>query len=190
MISGKRKTYSVAGRSRQLFCSQLGTSVCNGCHDCRAGVPWLSLISLAEQLIIIPPSPSVACTTASTPKLRCYQVIIVPQAATGFSPIKRPYPQIVSFSWPDRKADEALTGRVGDKADRKCDTYLSVFKQVMDTLLTPLHKPCVDLAEREEDYFHFSTVLKFRRPYHTSEEEEQGQPTPLSNFTSLDLTRS
>lgn len=34
----------------------------------------------------------------------------MPTGATGASPVKREYPQIVSFSWPDKSADDELKG--------------------------------------------------------------------------------
>ena len=69
------------------------------------------------------------------PKTQVYRIIIVPTAATGSSPIVRRNPEIISFDWPDQKADKSLKGTIGEAADHEKDTYLSVLKQVFDEQL-------------------------------------------------------
>lgn len=88
-----------------------------------------------------------------------FQVIIVPTAATGASALLRSEPQIIQFDWPDRKANRQLKGVVGEKANAKNDTYLSVLKSVLDEQLAVFDKEViVYTAEDEEDD---STVFRF-----------------------------
>ena len=68
----------------------------------------------------------------SAPKAQAYRIIIVPTAATGYSSIVRPSPEIISFDWPDKKTDECLKGQLGEDADRGVDTYLSVVRRVFN----------------------------------------------------------
>ncbi|KAF4830787.1 hypothetical protein CGCTS75_v005742 [Colletotrichum tropicale] len=76
-----------------------------------------------------------------------YEVIIVPTGATGSSSIKREYPQIISFTWPEKKADKELGGTVGEAADGKKDTYSTVLKQVLNDQLKAFDKEVIDLGE-------------------------------------------
>ncbi|KAF4845453.1 hypothetical protein CGCSCA4_v006698 [Colletotrichum siamense] len=76
-----------------------------------------------------------------------YEVIIVPTGATGSSSIKREYPQIISFTWPEKKADKELGGTVGEAADEKKDTYSTVLKQVLNDQLKAFDKEVIDLGE-------------------------------------------
>lgn len=76
-----------------------------------------------------------------------YDVIIVPTGATGSSSIKREYPQIISFTWPEKKADKELGGTVGEAADGKKDTYSTVLKQVLNDQLRAFDKEVIDLGE-------------------------------------------
>ncbi|KAB5526386.1 hypothetical protein GE09DRAFT_471006 [Coniochaeta sp. 2T2.1] len=95
-----------------------------------------------------------------------YRVIMVPTAATGLSPIKRHYPQIISFNWPRRPADNELRGKAGEVADREQDTYLSVFKRVVDEQIAPFKRKVTDLTEVEgpkEGYLQCPATLSFRR---------------------------
>lgn len=94
----------------------------------------------SEQIIVLPNPRKPA------KKAEAYLVIIVPTAAAGASSVKREYPQIVSFAWPDRAADKKLAGTVGGAADGKKDTYLSVVKQVFDEQLKPFGKSVVDVS--------------------------------------------
>ncbi|KAF6812948.1 hypothetical protein CPLU01_14778 [Colletotrichum plurivorum] len=94
----------------------------------------------AEQIIVLPNPRKPA------KKAEAYLVVIVPTAATGASAVKREYPQIISFSWPDRAADKKLAGKVGEAADGKKDTYLSVMKRVFDEQLAPFGKSVVDVS--------------------------------------------
>jgi len=129
---------------------------------------------VAEQLFILPVDQQ-GVPQAPGSRFLDYQVIIVPKAATGFSPIKRPYPQIVSFNWPRRKADGELKGKVGEKADPKHDTYLSVFKRVMNSQLAPFSKAVVDLANNlEEGEFYCNTILEYTRECGTSVNRDHG----------------
>lgn len=82
----------------------------------------------------------------------------MPSAATGFSPLKRRYPQIISFSWPDRKADAKLKLKLKEAA-LDDDTYLSIFKRKLDGLLAPLGKQVMDLTNQEERMIHSSVTL-------------------------------
>ncbi|GKT93795.1 hypothetical protein Ct61P_11645 [Colletotrichum tofieldiae] len=98
-----------------------------------------------EQVIILP--------TAVKPTgiNMAYQVIIVPTGATGASAVKRQYPQIISFTWPDKAADDGLSGEVGSVADPASDTYLSILKKVMNEQLEAFQKSVVDVLEKAND---------------------------------------
>ncbi|KAL3294994.1 rtt106-domain-containing protein [Colletotrichum asianum] len=76
-----------------------------------------------------------------------YDVIIVPTGATGSLSIKREYPQMISFTWPEKKADKELGGTVGEAADEKKDTYSTVLKQVLNDQLKAFDKEVIDLGE-------------------------------------------
>ncbi|KAJ0346283.1 hypothetical protein COL154_008405 [Colletotrichum chrysophilum] len=80
-------------------------------------------------------------------KEQAYEVIIVPTGATGSSSIKREYPQMISFTWPEKKADKELGGTVGEAADGKKDTYSTVLKQVLNDQLKAFDKEVIDPGE-------------------------------------------
>ncbi|KAJ3957166.1 hypothetical protein N0V92_006286 [Colletotrichum tropicale] len=67
--------------------------------------------------------------------------------ATGSSSIKREYPQIISFTWPEKKANKELGGTVGEAAGSKKDTYSTVLKQVLNDQLKAFDKEVIDLGE-------------------------------------------
>lgn len=80
-------------------------------------------------------------------KEQAYEVIIVPTGATGSSSIKREYPQMISFTWPEKLADEEMRGTVGEAADGEKDTYGTVLKRALDDQLKAFDKKVVDLCE-------------------------------------------
>ncbi|KAJ0346282.1 hypothetical protein COL154_008406 [Colletotrichum chrysophilum] len=90
-------------------------------------------------LIIVMPNLSISVT-----KDEAYQVIIVPTGAVGASSVKREYPQIISFSWPDKAADKDLHSH--EAANPEKDTYLSVFVKAMNDHLKPFNKAVIDLT--------------------------------------------
>jgi hypothetical protein len=98
-----------------------------------------------EQVIVLPSAEE-------------HRVIIVPSDATGFSPLKRRYPQLISFSWPDRKADEKLKLTFKEVA-LDDDTYLSILKRKLDELLAPFGKQVMDLTNQEQMMVHCSATL-------------------------------
>ncbi|KAF4845362.1 hypothetical protein CGCSCA4_v006697 [Colletotrichum siamense] len=71
-------------------------------------------------------------------------VIIVPTGAVGASSVKREYPQIISFSWPDKAADKDLHSH--EAANPEKDTYLFVFVRAMNDHLKPFNKAVIDLT--------------------------------------------
>ncbi|KAJ0329343.1 hypothetical protein COL922a_012852 [Colletotrichum nupharicola] len=94
-----------------------------------------------EQVFIL---PNVSKTFS---KEQAYEVIIVPTGATGSSSIKREYPQMISFTWPEKQADKELGGTVGEAADGEKDTYSTVLKQVLNDQLRAFDKEVIDLGE-------------------------------------------
>ncbi|KZL71738.1 rtt106-domain-containing protein [Colletotrichum incanum] len=98
-----------------------------------------------EQVIILP--------TAAKPTRSnvMYEVVIVPTAATGASSVRRQYPQIISFTWPGKAADDGLSGEVGNKADPASDTYLSILKKVINEQLEASEKSVIDVSEKAKD---------------------------------------
>ncbi|MCJ1381947.1 hypothetical protein MMC17_005059 [Xylographa soralifera] len=123
-----------------------------------------------EQIIVLQnPSPSV-------PKTQAYRIIIVPTAASGSSPILRRSPDIVSFDWPDKKADKHLKGQLGEDADQGNDTYLSVVKRVFNEQLAAFGKSVTGVSDRGEEDSMISciTTLSFKR-MHENEENIKGR---------------
>jgi len=116
------------------------------------------LVHIEQIIVLRSPNPSV-------PKIRAYRIIMVPTAATGSSPIVRQSPDIISFNWPDRKADKHLKGRFGEAADRNKDTYLSVFKRVFDEQLAAFGKSVVGVTDtgEEDQTFSCGTTVCFRK---------------------------
>lgn len=80
-------------------------------------------------------------------KEQAYEVIIVPTGATGSSSIKREYPQMISFTWPEKQADKELGGTVGEAADGEKDTYGTILKKVLNDQLKAFDKEVIDLCE-------------------------------------------
>ncbi|KAJ3957165.1 hypothetical protein N0V92_006285 [Colletotrichum tropicale] len=91
-----------------------------------------------EQIIIIP------TVSISVTEDEAYQVIIVPTGAVGASSVKREYPQIVSFSWPDKAAGKDLHSH--EAANPEKDTYLAVLVKAMNDHLKPFNKAVIDLT--------------------------------------------
>ena len=121
-----------------------------------------------EQVIVLPRHPT------SAEKDQYHQVIIVPTAATGASPTKRQYPQIVSFSWPDKKANKKLKGRIGEGANPEQDTYLSVFKKAVNDQLAHYKKSVIDLTgEGQKTFLHCDATLS-----HSKESRDDKVLTP------------
>ncbi|KAI8160942.1 hypothetical protein K4K49_002139 [Colletotrichum sp. SAR 10_70] len=94
-----------------------------------------------EQVFIL---PNVSKTFS---KEQAYEVIIVPTGATGSSSIKREYPQMISFTWPEKQADKELGGTVGEAADGEKDTYGTILKKVLNDQLKAFDKEVIDLCE-------------------------------------------
>jgi len=116
------------------------------------------LTRFEEQVIVLPQHPT---STAKNPD---HQVIIVPTAATGLSTITRKYPQIISFYWPDKKADGKLQGRLGEGADPKQNTYLSVFKNAVNERLAHYQKTVIDLTcEEQKGFLHCDAALSYTK---------------------------
>ena len=103
------------------------------------------------------PSPSV-------PKIQAYRIIIIPTLATGSSHIVPQSSKIISFNWPDKKADK-LKGKIGEATDKEKDTYLSIFERVFDEQLAAFEKSVVGVLDRveEDQTFSCSTTVRFRR---------------------------
>ncbi|KAK1749781.1 hypothetical protein QBC47DRAFT_395303 [Echria macrotheca] len=121
-----------------------------------------------EQVIVLPQHPTL------TKNKQYHQVIIVPTAATGISTIKRKYPQIISFSWPDKKVDKRLEGKIGEAADPKEDTYLSVFKRAGNDQLAHYKKSVMDLTgEEQQGFLYCNATLS-----HTTETSDEKVLTP------------
>ncbi|KAK2779374.1 hypothetical protein CKAH01_11297 [Colletotrichum kahawae] len=91
-----------------------------------------------EQVIVLPNS------SISVTKDEAYQIIIVPTGAVGASAVKREYPQIISFSWPDKMADKDLHGH--EAANPEQDTYLSVLVKAMNDHLKPFNNAVIDVT--------------------------------------------
>ncbi|KAF4830788.1 hypothetical protein CGCTS75_v005743 [Colletotrichum tropicale] len=91
-----------------------------------------------EQIIVLP-NLSISVT-----KDEAYQIVIVPTGAVGASSVKREYPQIISFSWPDKMADKELHSH--EAANPEKDTYLFVFVRAMNDHLKPFNKAVIDLT--------------------------------------------
>ncbi|KAH0429418.1 hypothetical protein CcaCcLH18_08432 [Colletotrichum camelliae] len=91
-----------------------------------------------EQVIVLP-NLSISVT-----KDEAYQIIIVPTGAVGASAVKREYPQIISFSWPDKMADKDLHSH--EAANPEQDTYLSVLVKAMNDHLEPFNKAVIDVT--------------------------------------------
>ncbi|KAL9117377.1 MAG: hypothetical protein Q9187_006088, partial [Circinaria calcarea] len=91
--------------------------------------------------------------------------MIVPTVATGSSPIVGQSPEIISFNWPDKKADKHLEGKLGEPAEKEKDTYLSFFKRVFDEQLAAFGKSVMGVPDRDEEdqTFICSTTIHFRR---------------------------
>lgn len=58
--------------------------------------------------------------------------------------MKREYPQIISFSWPDKMADKDLHSH--EAANPEKDNYLFVFVRAMNDHLKPFNKAVIDLT--------------------------------------------
>ena len=125
---------------------------------------------VVEQIIVLR-NPS-----KSAPKKFAYQVIIVPTAATGASPLVRSSPDFISFNWPDKKADEHLGGTIGEAADRENDTYLSVFNRVFNEELSAFGKSVLSLPDQSEEEYQLncSTTLRFRKARNDKDTETKG----------------
>ena len=111
-----------------------------------------------EQAIVLPKHPTSAAKNSD------HQVIIVPTAAAGISTITRKYPQIISFCWPDRKADRKLQGKLGEGANPKQHTYLSIFKNAVNEQLAHYQKTVIDLTcEEQNGLLHCDAVLSYTK---------------------------
>ncbi|CAI0647424.1 unnamed protein product [Colletotrichum noveboracense] len=95
-----------------------------------------------EQIIVIP-NKSISVT-----KDEAYQIVIVPTGAVGATSVKREYPQIISFSWPDKAVDEDLHSHEAANAEQ--DTYLSVLVKAMNDHLNPFNKTVIDITSNTE----------------------------------------
>ncbi|KAF4780687.1 hypothetical protein HER10_EVM0001033 [Colletotrichum scovillei] len=83
----------------------------------------------------------------SASKEAAYEVVIIPTGATGASSIKREYPKIISFIWPEKKADEELGGVL--VKDEK-GTYVDVLKKVFNEQLEAFDKSVIDITENTD----------------------------------------
>ncbi|KAL9105637.1 MAG: hypothetical protein Q9227_009216 [Pyrenula ochraceoflavens] len=98
-----------------------------------------------EQIIVLKNSAK------SAPKYKAYQIVIVPTASTGSTPLLRKSPKIICFNWPDKKTDSHLRGTCGENADSRKDTYLSVFLEVFNEKLLALKKSVVCPHQEDEN---------------------------------------
>ncbi|KAK1724927.1 uncharacterized protein BDZ83DRAFT_752113 [Colletotrichum acutatum] len=83
-------------------------------------------------------------------KKAAYEVVVIPTGATGASSIKREYPQIISFIWPEKKADKELSGILAK--DEK-GTYVDVLKKVFKEQLKAFDKSVIDTTEDPDANF-------------------------------------
>jgi hypothetical protein len=97
----------------------------------------------AEQFIVTD-EPSLENSSAS--KDQAYRVMIVPTAAVGASPLKRTYPQVISFRLPDQKAGKDFKGTIGEANDDPDETYLSLMTRVVNEQLVPYQKTLIDAS--------------------------------------------
>lgn len=94
-----------------------------------------------EQVVLLP-------NAAKQPsKEAAYEVVIIPTGATGASSIKREYPKIISFIWPEKKADKELGGVL--VKDEK-GTYVDVLKKVFNEKLGAFDKSVIDITENTD----------------------------------------
>ncbi|EXF80841.1 hypothetical protein CFIO01_01212 [Colletotrichum fioriniae PJ7] len=80
-------------------------------------------------------------------KEAAYKVVIIPTGATGASSIKREYLKIISFIWPEKKADKELGGVL--VKDEK-GTYVDVLKKVFNEKLGAFDKSVIDITENTD----------------------------------------
>ncbi|KAH9229076.1 hypothetical protein K456DRAFT_1728563 [Colletotrichum gloeosporioides 23] len=102
-----------------------------------------AIFMLPLKHIIVIPNKSISVT-----KDEAYQIVIVPTGAVGATSVKREYPQIISFSWPDKAVDEDLHSHEAANAEQ--DTYLSVLVKAMNDHLNPFNKTVIDITSNTE----------------------------------------
>ncbi|KAI0471494.1 hypothetical protein GGR56DRAFT_654347 [Xylariaceae sp. FL0804] len=93
-------------------------------------------------------------------KKDAYLVLIVPRSATGTAPVRQRYPQIITFSFPDCKADKNLSGEVGHAADPKTDTYLSILVKVFHDHLRQFDKKVTSLCHTTNPLYGIDATLE------------------------------
>ena len=57
-------------------------------------------------------------------------------------------------------ADEELTGRVAEGADKDQETYLSLFKKAADELLAPFERSTIDLTQTGDELLHCDAIFR------------------------------
>lgn len=99
------------------------------------------LAGATEQVVLLP-------NAAKSPsKEAAYEVIIIPTGATGASSIKREYPNILSFIWPEKKVDKEFGGVL--VKDEK-GTYVDVLKKVFNEQLESFNKSVINITENTD----------------------------------------
>ncbi|KXH47434.1 hypothetical protein CSIM01_05371 [Colletotrichum simmondsii] len=94
-----------------------------------------------EQVVLLP-------NAAKSPsKEAAYEVVIIPTGAIGASSIKREYPKIISFIWPEKKADKELGGVL---VKEEKGTYVDVLKKVFNEQLEAFDKSVIDITENTD----------------------------------------
>ncbi|KAK1515970.1 uncharacterized protein CCOS01_13168 [Colletotrichum costaricense] len=80
-------------------------------------------------------------------KEEAYEMVTIPTGSTGASRIKREYPKIISFIWPEKKAEKELGGILvkGEKS-----AYVNVLKKVFHEQLEAFDKSVIDITENTD----------------------------------------